>query len=249
MAKTLSTADVSVASFIMAHKVPIVSAVCVVLVALFAYIAGTAIATRSASSALSDIDSIVFSASDSSAALSEEELDARRKVAFSALDKYLSKRGVAGVRANMAAAELAFSKGEWVSAAKYWTVAAQKSKKSYTGSLCYFNAGVANENALNIDAALDSYKNAISSEDFLLKAHAQFSLGRLEEEKGEKKAALDAYQKLVNDAPETQWGQLAKTKVLTMGDLATEKVASTNSEQESKAQDNNDAGKDGTDTK
>lgn len=220
MTKTTATADVSVASFIMAHRVPIVCAACVIVVGLFAYIGGSAIAEHTTSKALADIDTIIAAATDGSATLSEEELDGRRNVAFTALNKYLSRRGVAGVRANMAAAELAFSKGEWGSAATYWTCAAEKSKKSYTASLCHFNAGVASENAGNLDAALASYKIASADSDFLLKAHAQFSLARSEEALGKKEAALADYQKLIDDAPDSSWGRLAKTKVLSMGDDA-----------------------------
>lgn len=164
--------------------------------------------------ALNAIDEISFNLTNGADKLDEAELETRRSAAFQGLQKYLSKGGVAGVRANMLAAEIVYSKGDYSSAAKYWIAASKKSKKSYTSSLSLFNAGSSYEELDDLKNALSCYKEAASDPDFLLSTHALFNLGRVQEAMGDASSALETYKSLQDKMGDTSWGDLAKTRII-----------------------------------
>ena len=131
------------------------------------------------------------------------------------LDKsYTKKGGVAGVRANMLAAEIEYQKKNYEAAVEYWENAAAKDVKAYTSSLALYNAGVCYEALNQLEDAEDSYKLAADDEDFLLRSHALFSYGRVLETTGKYKEAVEAYQELNSKYPDDGWANLAKTRII-----------------------------------
>ena len=48
-------------------------------------------------------------------------------------------------------------------------------------------------------------------------SHAEFSLGRVREAKGDTDGAIEAYRSLLGKNPDTSWGNLAKTRLIALG--------------------------------
>ncbi|MGP1369420.1 MAG: tetratricopeptide repeat protein [Treponema sp.] len=179
-----------------------------------AYSIAVTVISKSDKNGISAIDTISYNLSNESSSLSDEELDSRRNSAMKALEQYVSKGRITGVRANMLAAEIAYAKKDFATAASYWTAAAAKGKKSYTAPLAYFNAAVSYEAAGDLDNALANYKTASECEDFPMLAHAMFSYGRLLESKGDSDEALKVYKKLFDKVPDDSWAKLAKSRII-----------------------------------
>lgn len=205
-----------IAQFVTSVRGILIAVVAVLVVVVAAYGICSTLVTKSSQKALADIDSISYNLTKDSAALSDEELEARKVSALAALEPYTAKNGVAGVRADMLAAEILFSQGNNEAAAEKWVSAAKKGSKSYTAPLAYFNAGAAYENLGKLDDAAASYEKAVSYGDFDQIAHAQFSLGRVHEAKGETDEAVKVYTELFDAVPSDSWAKLAKSRLIVL---------------------------------
>ncbi|MCR5495537.1 MAG: tetratricopeptide repeat protein [Treponema sp.] len=213
-----TTVSEKVAEFVTSIRSVLLVVVIVLVVALATYGTIVTVSVKSAEKGLADIDSISYLMTKDSASLAEDELKGRGEKALASLEKYLSKGGIVGVRANMLAAEIYYSQKDFEKAAAAWTKAAEKGKKSYTAPLSNFNAAVAYEEAGKVEEAEKAYRSAIAFEDFDQIAHAKFSLGRLLEEKGNKDEALSLYTELYNALPDDPWAKLAKSRILVLGE-------------------------------
>lgn len=214
--KNTSTVIDKIADFLSERAKVLLSLLIILFILIAIYIIATIVNNKKITEALSTLDTISYNLTTDSASLTKDELDARKREAFDGLSKYFKSNNIVGVRANMLGAEIAYSNGDFESAGKYWVAASEKEKKSYTAGLTLFNAGSAFEDAGKLDDALECYTKAAGNEDFLLSSHAKFSMARLLESKGDKAAALVAYKDLNDKSPDTQWGQLAKTKILSL---------------------------------
>lgn len=186
----------------------------VVIVLIVAYVTVVSINSKAIEKGLSLIDSVSYVLTKDSKDLSDEELEVRRNNALNDLSVYLNKTGIVGVRANMLAGEISYSKNDFANSAKYWMNAAAKGKNKYTAPLAYFNAGVSYENIKDFDNAEKCYNYAVENKDFLMSAHAEFSLGRVRESKGDKEGAVKAYKSLNDKSPDSSWGKLAKSRLI-----------------------------------
>ena len=101
-----------IAQFVTSVRGILIAVVAVLVVVVAAYGICSTLVTKSSQKALADIDSISYNLTKDSAALSDEELEARKVSALAALEPYTAKNGVAGVRADMLAAEILFSQIE-----------------------------------------------------------------------------------------------------------------------------------------
>jgi len=162
---------------------------------------------------IDSIDAIEYSYIKNSSALSDEEVATRQALALDALKPYVSKKSVAGVRANMLSAEIAYAQKNYAEAFSYYLSAAEAGKKSYTAPLNYYNAAVCAEELGKDDDAVKYYEKAISYSDFLLKSHALFSVGRVNESLNNYEAAAEAYQKLIDSYTDT-WSDLAHSRII-----------------------------------
>ena len=166
---------------------------------------------------LSAVDSIEFDFSVKSDALTDDEVNARVAKLLEAVKPYLSEKGIVGVRANMLAAEACSIKKDYASAYKYYREAASLGKEFYTKPYCEFNAAVSAEEMGNADDALNLYKSAFETPDFLLAPHAGFSYARLLDSKGDMKAAQEAYQKVIDLYPQDSWADLSQSRLIDLG--------------------------------
>jgi tetratricopeptide (TPR) repeat protein len=124
--------------------------------------------------------------------------------------------GYAGSRAYALIAGIHQDKKEWAEAEQAWREAAKKAGKSYLAPVAFFNAASAAEAQGKIPEAIALYTECLTLADtFPSSPRAQFAIGRLEEEQGNREAALAAYQTLKTTWPnDTLWRNLAQSRIL-----------------------------------
>ncbi|GHU39044.1 hypothetical protein FACS1894190_02130 [Spirochaetia bacterium] len=116
------------------------------------------------------------------------------------------------------AANIYKEKNEWDKAEDAWNNAAKKGNKTHLAPIALFNAAVAAEEQGNIENALQYYNRSLTVSDFPDAAHAQFSIGRLQEDKNDKEAALQAYRLVIEKWPnENNWTNLAHSRIVELG--------------------------------
>jgi tetratricopeptide (TPR) repeat protein len=109
-------------------------------------------------------------------------------------------------------------KKDWSAAQKAWSAAAKSGAKTYMVPVSLCNAAVAAEEQGDIQGAVDFYTQSIAfGETFPTASRAQFQIGRLEEERNNKDAALQAYREVINKWPDDQlWTNLAQSRIIAL---------------------------------
>ncbi|GAB6391155.1 MAG: tetratricopeptide repeat protein [Treponematales bacterium] len=133
------------------------------------------------------------------------------------LAAFAGKRsGFAAARAHIIAAGIHSERENWDGAEQAWAAAALAVKDSYLAPLAFFNAAAAAEEAGNLDAAVTHYRECLAkSGKFPSPARAQFALGRIEEARDRKDAAIEAYRTLVSKWPDDHvWTNLAQSRLI-----------------------------------
>ncbi|MCR4821360.1 MAG: tetratricopeptide repeat protein [Treponema sp.] len=195
----------------------LVMAICaVVLVVILAVALFATVKSKSTEKGIEQIDSISYALTNEAAELSAEDVSARQTKALEDLSSLTDKGGIVGLRANMLTAEIKFAQKKYDEARSAWLKANEKKAKAYTSSLCFYNAAVCSEELNDTDSALSYYKSATEDSDFLLIDHALFSLGRVNESAGKYEEAKAAYDKLVELHSTSSWGQLAKSRLISL---------------------------------
>jgi len=210
------TAGAKTANFLEKNKKGLVTVLVTVIVLLAGYIVFANVTTKGSLKNLEKVDAISYELTNGSAGLEADELNARKASALEKLAAYTSKGGVAGVRANLLCAEIAYSQEKYEDAVVYWKKAAAAGKKSYTAPLAYFNMAAAYENLNKLDDAAASYKLAADSKDFVMKTHAEYNYGRVLETQGKYAEAVAVYNALNDEMPDDTWAKLAKTRVIAL---------------------------------
>lgn len=211
-----ATAGEKISNYVERRQNILIAVLAVIVVAIIAYAVVVTVTSKANTKGLAAIDTISYELTQNSSGLSAEELDGRKSKALESLAAYVAKGGVVGVRANMLAAEIYYSQKDYANAAASWNAAAEKGRKAYTASLAYFNAGVSYESNGNLDDAEKCYEKAAADKDFLMASHAEFSLGRVREAKGDTDGAIEAYQSVNAKSPDSSWGNLAKTRLIAL---------------------------------
>lgn len=165
---------------------------------------------------LSAIDKISYEYTKDSYSLTDEEVTERKNNTIDALNPYISKKGIAGVRANLLLAEIHFSNKNYEEASKAYDKASSLNKKSYVAPIAYFNNAVCKEELGELELAAELYGKAASCDDFLLVTHALFSQGRVLETVEKYDEASSVYQKLVDAYPANIWANLANSRLVSL---------------------------------
>jgi tetratricopeptide (TPR) repeat protein len=123
--------------------------------------------------------------------------------------------GYPAARAWLMAANIYHERNSFKEAQDAWLAGAAKGGSTHLAPVCLYNAAVAGEAAGDMEAALSNYQKALAFADFPAAAHAQFSVGRLEEARGNDDAAAAAYRALIEKWPaDTDWTNLAHSRIL-----------------------------------
>lgn len=215
------TAGQKVGAYVEKHRVPIVAILALAVAGVIGYTVSVFVSSRASENALARIEAIQKTLATDSSSLDSAALNERRKSAMDDLAPLISKGSVAGVRANMLAAEIAWQEGNYSAAAGYWKSAQAKSKKAfgreaYTAPLALFNEAVSLEECGKAAEAAALYGEAAKTEDFMLFACALFNSGRAYEECGDWAKAKEAYSGLVSMSPGDSWASLAKSRLIAL---------------------------------
>ena len=210
------TASKKLAGFIEKRKVAIITILIVLVCLLVGYVIFASVANNNKAKGLQAIDEITFEMADNSSDLSDGEIAVRLNTAFEKASAYASKGGIVGARANMLCADITYQQKKYAESADYWKAAAEKGKKSYIAPLCYFNLASCYEETGNKDDAATYYKLAADNKDFVVRAHALFSYGRVLESKGNYTDAAAAYTELNDNFSDDAWANLAKSRLIAL---------------------------------
>jgi len=123
------------------------------------------------------------------------------------LDAFVKgKSGYAGARGWTIIALIYSGREDWPKAEEAWRNAAGTGVKTYLAPVAYFNAAACAENQGKIDEAIELLEKCVTYKfDFPAAPRAQFSIGRLNEQRGNIPEAIAAYRAiLVNE----QWSQI-----------------------------------------
>jgi len=126
--------------------------------------------------------------------------------------------GYAAARAYSLTADIYWDQKNWSDAEEAWLNAAKAAGKSYLAPVSFYNAAVAAEERGDIEAAITHYNGALEHASVFPSAvRAQFSVGRLEESRNRKEAALEAYNNVLNNWPnDPTWPNLAQSRILAL---------------------------------
>lgn len=213
-----ATAQETLSLYVDNHRVPIIAAAAVLVLGVIGYVVFSIFSSKMCVKALNEIDAISRQLTAESSTLDDASLEARRVAAMKSLEPLTNKSGVAGVRANMLAAEVAWQRGEYGQAAAYWQAASSKGKNAYTAPLALFNEAAAMEETGDNEKAAELYGKAAECDGFLLRNAASFNQGRVYESMGETDKARDVYYNLASAIPTDSWANLAKSRLLALGE-------------------------------
>jgi len=111
-------------------------------------------------------------------------------------------RGFAGSKAWSIAAHIYSARESWAQAEEAWVSSAKTGTKTYLAPVAYFQAAVSAEAQNKLEQAIDYFQQSIShSFEFPDAPRAQFNIGRLYEELGNRSAALAAYRAVLINWP------------------------------------------------
>lgn len=209
-----TTASAKLEGFLSKNKKGVLTALIVVLVLVFGFIAFEIVKTTSSKKNLAKVEALYYSLITDSADLDDAAVAKRSTECLEGLASYTNKGGIVGVRANMLSAELAYLAADYEGAVAYYDAAVAKGKKSYTAPICLYNKGSCYEQLNKLNDAAEAYRAAAEFEEFGMAAHAYFSLGRVLETLGDYAGAAEAYNTLNSKFTDDDWGNLAKTRVI-----------------------------------
>jgi tetratricopeptide (TPR) repeat protein len=196
--------------------------ICLGLVVVFlaAFIGGLTIRDKLREGAISRVEDLSRRYEELRFTITEESNAESVAALLGDLSAFASKTsGYAGSRAHGLIAGIHGDKKEWAEAEQAWREAAKKAGKSYLAPVALFNAAAAAEGQGKIPEAIALYTECLTMADSFPSApRAQFAVGRLEEQQGNRENALEAYQTLRAKWPNDMlWQNLAQSRIISLG--------------------------------
>ncbi|MDR2485620.1 MAG: tetratricopeptide repeat protein [Treponema sp.] len=151
--------------------------------------------------------------------LAEASKEAEVNALVDELSGFASKHsGYAAARGYAILGNIYADKKDWEAAENAWAAGAKAGAKTYLAAVSLFNAAVAAEERGNIQGAIDLYAQSAALGDiFPAAGRAQFQIGRLEESRNNRDAAIQAYRDLINKWPDDAgWGNLAQSRIISL---------------------------------
>lgn len=209
-----TTASAKLNGFLESNRKPVLITFIVVLVLVIGFIAGAIVVSSASKKDLAAVEAYYYTLIDSSTDLEDSEITKRATECIENLAPYSKKGGIAGVRANMLSAELAYILADYEGAISYYDAAIAKGKKAYTAPICMYNKASCYEELGKLAEAAESYKAAAEFKDFGMVTHAYFSLGRVLETQGDYAGAVEAYTSAKEAFADDEWSNLATTRII-----------------------------------
>ena len=195
---------------------------CAIVIILTAFIIGSYVRDKMRENALTRLDELMQHHEELKGFIGSDMPDALgRQIELVVLLEELAdfagrNSGFAAARAHTIRADIFWDQENWREAEQAWLEAARSSPQSYLAPISFYNAAVAAEEHGNTEAAISHYRSALTFGDvFPVAARAQFSIGRLEETRNNRDAAIAAYRNLLNTWPDDPvWPALAQSRIL-----------------------------------
>jgi len=128
------------------------------------------------------------------------------------------KSQYAGARGWTIIAQIYSGREDWSKAEEAWRNAAKAGPKTYLAPAAFFNAAAAAENQGKIEDAIVLLEKCVSYKfNFPAAPRAQFSIGRLNEQRGNIPAAIAAYRAILADEHLSKienWANLAQSRII-----------------------------------
>lgn len=208
--------ELSVNSALERFRPVLVGVLAVAVLAVVGVVVGIYVHGRAVESGIEQLDTVEYVLMKDAASLSGDELSSRLGDAVAQLVPLSGKGGVVGSRASLLLADVRFQQGRFAEARDSWLRAAELGKGAYTSPFAYFNAGVCSERLGEQDKAASFYESASADDEFPLVDHVLFSLGRVQEGRGDFAAAAAAYTRLGDLRPSSKWADLAKSRMIAL---------------------------------
>lgn len=212
--KSNETISLKLNDFLVKYKGLVFGFIAVLFVFVIVLSVGMTISSSAVSKGISQIDSIDYTFRKDTDEISGDDLLKKQDEALASLNPLLKNSGVVGSRANFLAADIYFQKGMFEESRECWINAAKKNSSAYTAPIAYYNAAVCSENLNDLESAIEYYEKVVSAKEFYLIDHAYFSLGRVNESKGDFEAAKASYEKISGKTNE--WGALAQSRLISI---------------------------------
>ncbi len=212
------SATLLVSEFLIKNRKVILGSLIAVLAAFAVFIAFTAISDSRSAKVIAAVETLQADWNELRGGEDKAAITAKEDEIISTLKDLAdgNKGSVAGGRAYMTVAEVYFQRKDWKGAKEAWLAAASAGSKSYIAGLCYFNAAVCADELGSQDEAVELFTKASELENFGMKPRTLFNIGRIEEQRSRKEAALEAYEKLVGSYPNDTWALLAKSRIIAL---------------------------------
>lgn len=208
--------EMSVSSALERFRPILVGVLAVAVLAVVGVVVGISVHGKAVESGIEQIDTVEFVLLKDAASLSGDELSSRLEDAAAQLAPLSGKGGIVGSRASMLLADVRFQQGKFAESREAWVRAAELGKGAYTSPFSYYNAGVCSERLGEQDKAASFYESASADAEFPLVDHVLFSLGRVQEGRGDFAAAAAAYTRLGDLRPSSKWADLAKSRMIAL---------------------------------
>lgn len=208
------TAGAKLGGFLEKNRKPVIITFVVVLVLVIGFLSVELILSSLAKKDLAKVEGYYYELTALPADTDDSEVTKKATECIENLAAYAKKGGIAGVRANMLSAELAYILKDYDAAISYYEAAITKGKKSYTAPICYYNVASCYEELNKLAEAAQAYKTAAEFAEFGLAPHAYFSWGRVLETSGDYAGAAQAYKTLADKFADDEWAKLANTRLI-----------------------------------
>ena len=222
-AKDDITINQKIFEFIQKNRKTLFISLITLLVILAGFIVIVTVRERTQANALSAVDAFSRRHNELRAHIRDGDIiqQAEIMLLLAELEEFQNRAsGFAAARAFSISADIFMEQENWTRAEEAWLNAARAAGRNYFAPISFFNAAVAAEELGNIQAAIEHYNRAVGFGDIFHSApRAQFSIGRLEEERNNRAAALAAYRALLARWPfDPVWSNLAQNRIIILAE-------------------------------
>ncbi|MCL2232440.1 MAG: tetratricopeptide repeat protein [Treponema sp.] len=152
--------------------------------------------------------------------------DVSRQPEINALIEELSafasrNSGAVAARAFNMLASIYWAQERWSEAERAWTAVADAAPRPHLSPISLFNAAVAVEYEGDLESAIALHTRVVQDHEhvFFIAVRSQFSIGRLNEARGDIQAAIAAYQGLLSRWPhDPHYANLAQSRIIVLSD-------------------------------
>jgi tetratricopeptide (TPR) repeat protein len=204
-----------VALFIQNHRRPLLIVLAVIAVGIIGFIAAFSVVNALQKNAIVQVDEYASRLAELGDPGSSEA-----DALLEELNDFAPKTfGYAAGKAYSLIGEIHAARKEWALAEEVWFTSSKKAPKIFLAPFSLFNAGVAAEEQGKLDKALEYHALCVEYSGLNPAAvRAQFSIGRIQEQRNNTEDAIEAYRKVIeNWGNNTNWSNLARSRIIALG--------------------------------